>query len=70
MVRPAGESSYQPAPIDTENLLKTLEEWNHHLEVHASLSQTPLHERYEGPTSGSAALRGVPGGCKTRPNTA
>ena len=42
MVRPAGESSNQPAPIDTENLFKTLEEWNHHLKAHASLSQTPF----------------------------
>lgn len=41
MVRPAGESSNPPAPIDTENLFKTLEEWNHHLNAHAALSQTP-----------------------------
>lgn len=42
MVRPEGESSNPPAPIDTENLFKTLEEWNHHLKAHASLSQTPF----------------------------
>ncbi len=42
MVRPEGESSNPPGPIDTENLFKTLEEWNHHLNAHASLSQTPF----------------------------
>lgn len=42
MVRPDGVSSNQPALIDTENLFKTLEEWNHHLKAHASLSQTPF----------------------------
>lgn len=42
LVRPEGESSNPPAPIDTENLFKTLEEWNHHLKSHASVSQTPF----------------------------
>ena len=42
MVRPNGESSNSPGPLDTENLFKTLEEWNHHLKAHASLSQTPF----------------------------
>jgi len=39
--RPAGESSNPATPLDTENLFKTLEEWNHHLNAQASLSQTP-----------------------------
>jgi len=41
-LRPEGESSNPPAPLDTQNLFKTLEEWNHHLKAHASLSQTPF----------------------------
>lgn len=63
MVRPNRESSNSPGPLDVENFIKTLEEWNPCL--NAAVPTPPRfwrlrHDRFEGCRGWSATVSGVP----------